>query len=209
MLIGCHGVFAPTALRCSKKSSRCSLARFFRPLRMLHLAASATGGAQLRTPYPSPVAGEGPSGQIAAYPTHSLDSETSCYRFAETKIKCAAGTLRAYLRRCTDDVLHRSYPAAAEALGGLGAQPQACFGSFYTSKRNAPAASRTGFAPCKISAPPLGGHKLAPKIFYHFSSQKSTHRRVGKLTPSTRLFAAVPPAASRPRPCGACPPAAR
>ena len=26
---------------------------------------------------------------------------------------------------------------------GLGAEPQACFGSFYTSKRNAPAASRT------------------------------------------------------------------
>ena len=26
---------------------------------------------------------------------------------------------------------------------GLGAAPQACFGSFYTSKRNAPAASRT------------------------------------------------------------------
>ena len=29
---------------------------------------------------------------------------TFCYRFAETKIKCAAGTLRAYLRRRTDDV---------------------------------------------------------------------------------------------------------
>ena len=38
------------ALRCPKKSSRCSLARFFRPLRMLHLAASATGGARLRIP---------------------------------------------------------------------------------------------------------------------------------------------------------------
>ena len=38
------------ALRCPKKSSRCSLARFFRPLRMLRLAASATGGAQLRIP---------------------------------------------------------------------------------------------------------------------------------------------------------------
>ena len=31
---------------------------------------------------------------------------------------------------------------------GLGAAPQACFGSFYTSKRNAPAASRTG---CHLS----------------------------------------------------------
>ena len=38
------------ALRCPEKSSRCSLARFFRPLRMLRLAASATGGAQLRIP---------------------------------------------------------------------------------------------------------------------------------------------------------------
>ena len=48
-------------MRCSKKSSRCSLARFFRPLRVLRLAASATGGARLRTPYPSPAAGEGDS----------------------------------------------------------------------------------------------------------------------------------------------------
>ena len=41
---------ALAALRCPKKSSRCSLARFFRPLRMLRLAASATGGARLRIP---------------------------------------------------------------------------------------------------------------------------------------------------------------
>ncbi len=54
-------------------------------------------------PGPSPVAGEGPSGQTAAYPTHRLDIMTSCYRFAVTPIKCAAGTLRAYLRRRTDD----------------------------------------------------------------------------------------------------------
>ena len=38
------------ALRCPKKSSRCSLARFFRPLRMLRLAASVTGSARLRIP---------------------------------------------------------------------------------------------------------------------------------------------------------------
>ena len=66
------------ALRCPKKSSRCSLARFFRPLRMLRLAASATGGARLRTPYPSPVAGEGPSGQIAACSNFRLGSVTFC-----------------------------------------------------------------------------------------------------------------------------------
>ena len=66
------------ALRCPKKSSRCSLARFFRPLRVLRLAASATGGARLRTPYPSPVAGEGPSGQITAYSGLRLGSVTFC-----------------------------------------------------------------------------------------------------------------------------------
>ena len=81
---GSHGVSAPTALRCPKKSSRCSLARFFRPLRVLHLAASATGGARLRTPYPSPVAGEGPSVPIAARSTHRLGIITSCYRLAVT-----------------------------------------------------------------------------------------------------------------------------
>ena len=84
---GSHGVFAPSALRCPKKSSRCSLARFFRPLRVLRLAASATGGARLRTPYPSPAAGEGASIQTAAYPTRRLGSVTSCYRFAVTQHK--------------------------------------------------------------------------------------------------------------------------
>ena len=81
------GASAPTALRCSKKSSRCSPARFFRPLRVLRLAASATGGARLRTPYPSPVAGEGPSGQVTACFTHSLGSVTFCDWLAETKLK--------------------------------------------------------------------------------------------------------------------------
>ena len=37
-------------LRCPKKPSRYPPARFFRPRRMLRLAASATGGARLRTP---------------------------------------------------------------------------------------------------------------------------------------------------------------
>ena len=37
-------------LRFPKKSSRCSPARFFRPRRVLRLAASAAGGARLRTP---------------------------------------------------------------------------------------------------------------------------------------------------------------
>ena len=57
------------ALRCPKKSSRCSLARFFRPLRVLRLAASATGGARLRTPVPLPRGGGG-----AVYPNSCLFS---------------------------------------------------------------------------------------------------------------------------------------
>ena len=75
---GSHGVFAPYALRYPKRTSRCSLARSFRPLRVLRLAASATGGARLRTPYPSPVAGEGPSGQITACSNFRLGSVTFC-----------------------------------------------------------------------------------------------------------------------------------
>ena len=41
-----------TALRCPKKPSHYSFARFFRPLRILRLAASAAGGARLRIPTP-------------------------------------------------------------------------------------------------------------------------------------------------------------
>ena len=79
---GSHGVFAPSALRYPKRTSRCSLARSFRPLRVLRLAASATGGARLRTPYPSPAAGEGPPIPITACSAYSLDSVTFCYWFA-------------------------------------------------------------------------------------------------------------------------------
>ena len=76
------GASAPSALRYPKRTSRCSLARSFRPLRVLRLAASATGGARLRTPYPSPVAGEGPSGQITACSNFRLGIMPSCYWFA-------------------------------------------------------------------------------------------------------------------------------
>ena len=107
------GASAPTALRCPKKSSRCSLARFFRPLRVLRLAASATGGARLRTPYPSPVAGEGPSGQIAACSIHRLGSMTFCYRFAVTPHKMR--------RRHLESVSSRSL----SVRGSLGTAPSA------------------------------------------------------------------------------------
>ena len=39
------------------------------------------------TPFPSPVAGEGPSGQIAAYSGLRLGSVTFCDWLAETKLK--------------------------------------------------------------------------------------------------------------------------
>ena len=54
---------------------------------------------------------------------------------------------------------------------------------------NAPAASRIGFAPCKINAPPLGDHNLG-LIFLlpTFHHRKVGPRRVGALTkPCTRL----------------------
>ena len=53
------GASAPTALRCPKKSSRCSLARFFRPLRVLRLAASAHWRRSAPHPLPLPRGGGG------------------------------------------------------------------------------------------------------------------------------------------------------
>ncbi len=52
-----------------------------------------------------------------------------------------------------------------------GAQPA----TTRTHKRNAPAASRTGFAPCKINAPPLGDHNLG----LIFLLPTFPHRKVG------------------------------
>ena len=66
-----------------------------------------------------------------------------------------------------------------------GAQPA----TTRTHKRNAPAASRTGFAPCKINAPPLGDHNLG-LIFLlpTFLHRKVGPRRRAVLTkPCTRL----------------------
>ena len=66
-----------------------------------------------------------------------------------------------------------------------------------THKRNAPAASRTGFAPCKINAPPLGDYNLDLKILLLlFFTEKERPRRVGVLPkPCTRPL----PAARRPQ----------
>ena len=199
---GSHGVFAPSALRYPKRTSRCSLARSFRPLRVLRLAASATGGARLRTPYPSPVAGEGPSGQITSGSNFRLGIMPSCYWFAVVPNKIRRRHLEsvsaALYGRCQASfVSSRSlavrgswgtapsvfwYGAPGGTQGPLGkggaaerwrvtpsvsgvtrhgAQPA----TTHTSKRNAPAASRTGFAPCR-RRPPI----WLKNSFSHFSS---------------------------------------
>ena len=68
-----------------------------------------------------------------------------------------------------------------------GAQPA----TTRTHKRNAPAASRTGFAPCKINAPPLGDHNLG----LIFLLPTFLHRKVG---PRRRAVLTKP--CTRPRP---------
>ncbi len=77
-----------------KKSSRCSLARFFRPLRMLRLAASATGGARLRIPIlRDPFPGPG----LLGYPSYllhrSVSSAVTSGRWAFRSHFCKSGAI--------------------------------------------------------------------------------------------------------------------
>ena len=204
---GSHGVFAPSALRYPKRTSRCSLARSFRPLRVLRLAASATGGARLRTPYPSPAAGEGPPIPITACSAYSLDSVTFCYWFAVVPNKMRRRHLEsvsaALYGRCQASfVSSRSlavrgswgtapsafwYGAPGGTQGppgkggaaerwrvvypiGIATRHGAKPATTHTSKRNAPAASRTG---CRLPVTPR--RRRRPPIwlknsFSHFSS---------------------------------------
>ena len=74
-----------------------------------------------------------------------------------------------------------------------GAQPA----TTRTHKRNAPAASRTGFAPCKINAPPLGDHNLG----LIFLLPTFLHRKAG---PRRRAVLTKP--CKRLRPAARCPP---
>ena len=69
---------------------------------------------------------------------------------------------------------------------GLGAQPQAYFGSFCTHKRNATAASRADYAFAKGSAPPPGDHKLAPNS--HNKSQLHFPNKTHHLSNSHPVF---------------------
>ena len=140
------------------------------------------------TLFPSPAAGEGPPIPITACLAYSLGSVTFCYWFAVTKLKCAAGALRMYLRRCTDDafasfvssrslsvrgswgtapsVFWYGVPGGTQGpLGkggaaerwrvaypiGIATRHGAKPATTHTSKRNAPAASRTG---CRLPVTP-------------------------------------------------------
>ena len=168
------GASAPSALRYPKRTSRCSLARSFRPLRVLRLAASATGGARLRTPYPSPVAGEGPSGQITACTNFRLGIMPSCYWFAVVPNKIRRRHLEsvsaALYGRCQASFVSSRSLAVRGSWGTApsvsvvtrhGAQPA----TTRTYKSRAPAASRTGFAP-RRRRPPI----WLKNSFSHFFS---------------------------------------
>ena len=176
---GSHGVFAPSALRYPKRTSRCSLARSFRPLRVLRLAASATGGARLRTPYPSPVAGEGPSGQITACSNFRLGIMPSCYWFAVVPNKIRRRHLEsvsaALYGRCQASFVSSRSLAVRGSWGTApsvswatrhGAQPA----TTRTYKSRAPAAIRTDrhllVTPPRRRRPPI----WLKNPFSHFSS---------------------------------------
>ena len=139
------------------------------------------------TPFPSPAAGEGPSGQIAACSTRRLGSVTSCYRFAVTQHKMRRRPLESVSSRSLSvrgswgtapSVFWYGVPGGTQGpLGkggaaerwrvaypiGIATRHGAKPATTRTHKRNAPAASRTGFAPCKINATPTGDYKPGPR----------------------------------------------
>ena len=83
----------------------------------------------------STAAGEGPSGQITACSTHRLGSVTSCYRFAVTPIKCAAGALKAYLRCRTDDAFASFVSSRSLSVrGSWGTAPSVFWFLLYAQK---------------------------------------------------------------------------
>ena len=156
------------------------------------------------TPFPSPAAGEGPSGQIAACSTRRLGSVTSCYRFAVTQHKMRRRPLESVSSRSLSvrgswgtapSVFWYGVPGGTQGplgKGGAaerwrvtpsvswvtrhGAQPA----TTRTHKRNAPAASRTGFAPCKINATPKATTNLIKiGLLPTFLHRKADPRRIG------------------------------
>ena len=69
------------------------------------------------------------------------------FGFCRDRIKCACGSLSASSNPAPGSRCFGFPGGGAPTRRGLGAQPQAYFGSFCTHKRNAPAASRTGRYP--------------------------------------------------------------
>ena len=86
-------IAVPPALRCPKKSSHYSFARFFRPLRILRLASSATGGARLRIPIPrDPLGNSGISPYGGASLIKSLISTATAGVALLSRQKCPKAT---------------------------------------------------------------------------------------------------------------------
>ena len=144
------------------------------------------------TLFPSPAAGEGPSGQIAACSIHRLGSVTFCYRFAVTKLKCAAGTLRAYLRRCTNDA-KASFVSSRSlaARGSWGTAPSVFWYGAPGGTQGPP--GKGGAAERWRVVYPIGiatrhGAKPATTRTY-----KSSPRRVGVLTKTCKKAPPPPP----------------
>ncbi len=84
------------------------------------IRSQSSSGASAPTPFPSPVAGEGPSGQIAACSTHRLGSVTFCDWCAETKLKInLISIVYPQIREAV------SLPVGAyRCVGGLGVPPE-------------------------------------------------------------------------------------
>ena len=138
----CKSQFCQPALRYPKKSSHYSFARFFRPLRILRLASSATGGARLRIPNhrdPPPL-------QTLTYPEHrtaALHLPAHPSPFPATgkgvggKGRCAAATLGAILCAVRIDLRREPeinpYPAQP-ATGVLGQRPKRILPTFVRTK---------------------------------------------------------------------------
>ena len=151
--MGQRPIFRPiivlTALRCPKKSSHYSFARFFRPLRILCLASSATGGARLRIPIPR----DSPPSQaltprerhprfLIARPSEPLS------RHRERGWGERADALRLpWERFCAQyglifgSTVNQSVSSTASDRG-LGAAPQAYFAYFCTHKSRPPPGRR-------------------------------------------------------------------
>lgn len=138
------------------------------------------------TPFHSPAAGEGPSGQIAACSTRRLGSVTSCYRFAVTQHKMRRRHLESVSSRSLSvrgswgtvpSVFWYGAPGGAQGpLGkggaaerwrvaypiGIATRHGAKPATTHTSKRNASAASRTGFCTLQTPAPPKAPTNYPP-----------------------------------------------